>query len=108
MKLLLAVLVRQMDLKVAFSIKRLYNYANHVHYVTSCVLLSILEEKSRKPVKTDIALTGTSWFLKFETYYIYASGGTYHKRIFRLNFARSHVMSSQVKLCHLISPYYCC
>jgi hypothetical protein len=57
MKSFSVVLARQMDLKVAFSTKRLYNYANHVHYVTSCMLLSLVDEKSYKPVKIDNALT---------------------------------------------------
>jgi hypothetical protein len=57
-----------MDLKVAFNIKCLYNYANHVHYVNSCVMSNISEEKSYKPVKPGIALTSS--FFKFETYCI--------------------------------------
>jgi hypothetical protein len=69
-----------MDLKVAFNIKCSYNYANHVHYVNSCVLLNLSEEKSYKPVKTDIALTLS--FMKCETYCISTSGSTNHKCIF--------------------------
>jgi hypothetical protein len=40
-----AMLLRQMDLKVASTPQRLYMYANLVHSVTSYVLSSLLEEK---------------------------------------------------------------